>query len=180
MGGRIHDHAMNRTIAPAQRRDRSLDATIGVHPESCRDDDLVFGTWTIEPWIGWPNGWQGCPGQIFGGQGNDQDLGPYFKGCVWTSDLKFSGGKQAPYTIKGLILDQNGNPVSGATVQLVYVSVPVNWQGMQNDIAIVAATTVSDATGFYGFYVNDNTTKYKVRAHSQSGGGVSSENLVGS
>lgn len=180
MGGRIHDHTMARTICPAQRRDRCLDATIGVHPESCRDDDLIFGTWTIEPWIGYPNGWQGCPGQIFNGQGNDQDLGPYFKGCVWTSDLKFSGSKQAPYTIKGNILDENGNPVSGCTVQLVLVSVPASYVGLGNDLAVVMATCFSDANGGYGFWVPDNTTKYKVRAHSQSGGGVSGENLVGS
>ena len=170
------------TYPGGQRRDRSLDYTIGVHPESVREESDCFGAWGVEYWPGWQTGWMGCTGNIFVGDAYAGfDLQPYYIRPAWTHDLKWGGSKQTPYTIKGYILDQNGSPAPGVTVQLIQVSVPFEFiGGIANDIAINVAITTSDANGFYAFWVKDNTTKYKVRAHSNTGGGSSAENLVGS
>jgi len=179
MGARIIDHVGNATIGPRQRWDRSLVTCIGSPPDSMRDEETLSNSWTTDQWGGWETGWNGCGWAIWCGTNPEMDWGPKYLPPMWTFDTKWSGGKQAPYSIKGTIRDNNGNVVSGACVQLVLVSVPLNYAGIGNDLALVVATTYSDANGYYGFAVNDNTTKYKVRAHTQSGG-VSAENLVGS
>jgi hypothetical protein len=54
------------------------------------------------------------------------------------------------FAIKGNVLDENGNPAAGCTVQLVKVSVPAEFAQKDNDSATLVASMVSDALGGFG------------------------------
>lgn len=180
MGARIQGAQSNGQQMPIQRRDRSLDLTFGVHPESMREDESVFGSWADCVWPGWTSGWMGFSGNTWTGSSPALDWGPNYIPNVWTFDLHWSGGKQLPYTIAGQCIDSNGNPVSGATVELYYSSSPQGIAGTQNGAEYMVASTVSDANGNYAFAVKDNTTPYFVMAWTTGAAGITARNLVGS
>jgi hypothetical protein len=162
--------------------------SIGVHPESMREDDAIFGAWAADIWPGWNSGWIGSSGNIFVGDvWAGLDLAPTYLPAMWTYDIHWGGSKQQPYNIKGTIRDNNGNIVIGATVELWLASAPVGFTAGASPASsggftpeVLVQTTISNADGYYSFQVPDTTTKYFIVAYTGAAGGVSARNLVGS
>jgi len=105
----------------------------------------------------------------------DETLGEAVTKIVsFDDDIRFAGTKDFSYSIQGQCLDSVGTPVPGATVELYrapYWDAGNGW--------FLVATVIADANGFYGFAVNDTTTKYKVEASIGGKGGVTARDIVG-
>lgn len=127
----------------------------------------MFGSWAIDPWpirSGHLNGEQ------------ETGIRPFTNRVVWVEDIRNSGSTNRPYHITGYVKDNGGNPVSGATVNLVKVAS----QNSPFDDYIVDRQ-LSQEDGLYDFEVEDTTTLYYVEAFqaSPAKAGMTSRTLVG-
>jgi len=167
MPGTLLGGASVGTVAgPSRRSDRWLNFRVAFPPEKdIRDREDSPGA--RNPYNLWPNG--DCIG--------DETTGmAVTKTTVFDDDIRFGGTKAFSYSIKGQCTETvGGAPVPGATVEL-WLSNP-DWDGANEPRLI--GTTVTDAEGYYGFAVANNTKLHHIIAYVTGRGGVTARNLVG-
>jgi hypothetical protein len=148
-----------------KRADRWLNFQYAWPPESnVRDREDAPGA--RNPYNLWP------PSDLMGGEEAGMSV---MKLVAYDDDITFGGTVAFSYAVSGRILDANGDPLAGMTVELWLVS--VGWPDAHQPLLI--GTQVSDANGWYGFAVPDTVQKYAIVTYDGSKGGASARNLTG-
>jgi hypothetical protein len=142
MGARIINATLS--MSSIMRPDRSLTVMFGYWPDAFRDDDNLNTTWAIDDW---PQ----RSGKVMDGLA--QGMWADSNRIVWVEDIPWTGANAPIYRIVGVTKDSGGTPVGNVSVDL-YLTV--------TDLLI--KSTISDPNGVFGFGIDDNTTKYYIRA----------------
>jgi len=161
MSGRIIGLFTGQTNAPIQRSDKANQPFWALGQDAYVDEDAQYGAWQFDPW----------PARSGMTSVGDPTLDtPINNRVVFFEDVRYSGSYNWPYYIKGLCLDNGGNPVAGATVELY---------NALTEYQVGVMSSYSDGT--YAFGVSDNTTPYYVIAWRSAPalGGISTRTLVG-
>jgi hypothetical protein len=166
MPGYIIGNFTGATNTPTPKRpERSLNFWYAHPPErDIRDREDAPGA--RNPYNLWP------PSDLMGGEDTGMTT---MKLVTYDDDVRFAGSKPFSYSVAGQILDAGGSPAYGMTVELWMIS--VDWPDAHQPLLI--GTTTSDDTGWYGFSVPNNVTKYAIVTYDGSRGGASSRSLTG-